>query len=100
MWPGNLKQEVRRQDLNFQSNFLDLTREQIDAAQNNHVIGAAYNAIHPTVTGPSSSGSQGSQVVGAEPNDGQGLSRESRDYQRAGLAIRQQVSGERIHDLR
>src|SRR5437773_10347512 len=77
---------------------LDLRREQVDAADDQHVVGAAGDFLHPAhgARGPRE---QARQVPGAVPDDGQCLLGERGEYQLAFLAVRERLAARRGHYL-
>src|SRR5690625_6219138 len=89
VWTGDFQCEVWRQGVDFQCDLFDLCRENIDAAQNDHVIGPPGNATHATVTGTGRSWFQAGEVVGSEANDGECFTGQGGEDQLAFLSVSQ-----------
>jgi uncharacterized protein (DUF885 family) len=70
--PAQVQLEVRRQGRDPHDEFLDLGREQVDPAQDDHVVGAAGDLLH-AAHGARGPRQQPGQVPGPVPDDRHGL---------------------------
>lgn len=80
-----------------QHDLLDLTREDVDAPQDDHVVAAAGDLPDAAERGPRGARQQPRQVAGAVADDGQRLLGERGQHQ---LALLGGLLAERVHDLR
>ena len=78
--------------------FLDLGREDVDAAHNHHVIAAPGDLVHAP-HGPGAARQQAGEIAGAVADDRHGLLGEAGEYQFPFLAIGQHLTGFRIDDF-
>src|ERR1035438_3070689 len=80
---------------------LYLLREDVHAADDEHVVGAARDAVEPAMGAPALArlGNDGGDVPGAIAEDGHGFALEGGQDQLAGLAFRQGFAGLGIDDL-
>src|SRR5699024_1820868 len=99
VWTGDFQCEVWRQGVDFQCDLFDLGRENIDAAQNDHVIGPTGNATHATVTGAGRSWFQAGEVVGSEANNGECFTGQGGEDQLAFLIISQWSPADGVDDF-
>ena len=90
--------EMRRQAAALQDLLLDLGREDVDAAQDDHVVGAAGDLLHPPHR-PRRARQQPGQVAGAVADDRQRLLGQRGEDQLAHLAVRQHRAGLGVDDL-
>src|SRR6267378_6053416 len=78
---GNLERVMRAEPRLLEDQLLDLRREQVDAADDQHVVGAASDFLHAAHSA-GGSGQQARQVPGAIADDGQRFLGERGEYQR------------------
>src|ERR1039457_855498 len=80
---------------------LDLLREDVHAADDEHVVGAASDAVEAAMGAPALAwlGNDGSDVPGAVAEDGHGLALQGSQDKLASLAFRQGLAGSGIDDL-
>ena len=90
--------EVRRKGWRTQDEFLDLGGEEVDAAQDDHVIRPASDLLHPSY-GPGGAWQQPGEVPRAIADHRHCLLGERREDQLALLAVRQYVTRDWIDHL-
>ncbi|MCY1227338.1 hypothetical protein D9M72_396030 [compost metagenome] len=91
---------MRAQLGDAQRDFLDLRGEQVDAAQDDHVVTAAGDAAHAAVRRAGGAGQQAREVLGAVADDGQRFLGQRGEHQFAVFAVAQHLRGvERVNDL-
>ena len=95
---GQVQLEVRRQGRDLEDELLDLGREEVDAAQDDHVVGAAGDLLHPA-HGAGGARQQPGQVAGAVADDRHRLLGQRGEDQLAELAVGQHLAGDRVDDL-
>jgi hypothetical protein len=86
-----------------EEDLLDLTRVEFDALEDDHVVGAAVEAVEPDAGPPAYTPlprSDARDVAGPVANERQAVPRERGHHQLTPLAVRQNAIGRRIHDLR
>src|SRR6266850_2664769 len=96
--PGNLERVMRAEPRLLEDQLLDLRREQVDAADNQHVVGASGDFLH-AAHGAGGAGQQARQVPGAIADDGQRFLGERGEYQLAFLAVGKRLAARRVHHL-
>jgi hypothetical protein len=90
--------EMRAEAVGRHQLFLDLGREDVDAAQDDHVVGAARDLLHPPHR-PRRAGQQAGQVAGAVADDREGLLGERGEDKLPHLAIGKDFAGHGVDDL-
>jgi hypothetical protein len=97
--PREHELEVRREGGHAQDQLLELGREEVDPAQDEHVVAAAGDALHPPHR-PRCPRQQARQVACAVADERQRLFRQRREHELAALAVRKRVARVRVDDLR
>src|SRR6266702_4798728 len=90
---GELEDEVAAAPIGREQDFLDLGREQIDTAQDDHVVRAPGDLLHPPHPGASRAWQQPRQVAGAIADHRKGFLGQRGEHQFALLAVRQHRAG-------
>jgi hypothetical protein len=98
---GDLDEVVRRGALDPQQRLLDLGGEDVDAADDQHVVGAPGDAAHACRASPAGTGLavEAGDVAGAIADQRHRLAGERGDHQLAGLAFRDRLERLRVQTL-
>ena len=89
----------RRQSFSLHQNRFDLTREDVDAANDQHVVSASSDSLHTNVSAATATGRriEGGYIAGAIANDREGFLGQGGNDDFAGFAIGNWLTGVHVH---